>query len=1246
MANSKQPNTSPSLFLTRCGRLGAAERLRPEAPLSVCGLGRLASAVGLLFTLGCVSACSEAVEPTRKPAEVKAGTATQALVAEDGVSTVAQPDSVVNAYAVLAADAALGAVSLSVTNVADLTVGGLGALAAGDLLLVYQAQGATMDTTDSAAYGTVASLGNAGGYEVVGVQAVNGNSITLSCALKHAYSAAGKTQVVRVPQYDSLTVNNGASIVAPNWDGARGGIVAVHAKTVTLNGAIDVSARGFRGGAVDNMSGATGRNVPTYRIGMASEGAEKGEGVAGSATEYDALLGRYGRGAPINGGGGGNSHNAGGGGGANTKPAAVNLNTWNGAGFMDTNAAWLNAWMLDPAYAANGNARTTSPGGGRGGYTYSNSNQNALTRAPGEAQWQGDNRQERGGLGGRPLDADPTGRVFFGGGGGAGDGNNNGAGRGGLGGGLVIVIATTVTGTGVARANGEDGQDTSGGHNDAPGGGGAGGSVIIDATTLSGISIEANGGEGGTQFIGSNAGLPLEAEGPGGGGGGGLVAVLGGNVTASVVAGIQGTTTAPTLSEFIPNGATQGGPGLSLTTYAGAAFCTDATAPETTIDQKPANPSTLRTPSFVFLANEPNVTFECRIDGAPFATCPANYTASTLTLGQHTIDVRAIDAVGNVDASPATYTWTILLDTDGDGIADTLEPGIGTDPNDADTDDDGALDGAEPQPGVDTDGDGLVNALDPDSDNDGLLDGTELGSNCQNPQTVAAKCVSDADNGATKTDPLNRDTDGGGATDGSEDSNLDGKVDQGETNPIAGQGADDAGVIDTDGDGLGDGLEGTLGSLPNDADTDDDGLLDRLEANPAVDGDADGLINVLDVDSDNDALFDGTETGKPCDNPATNQALGYCIADADTGATKTSPVKQDTDGGGVRDGSEDGNRNGGPDQGETDPTAGHQADDSGVLDTDSDGLSDILETNLGSGVNDADSDDDGLLDGLEPNPSEDHDRDGSINVRDRDSDADGLFDGTEAGKDCANTATDAAAASCTADADAGATKTWVLIPDTDKGGVADGLEDDNKNGRVDANERDPNLRTDDGCETDSNCGAAQSGIVCVAHACVPGCRGTGGNGCLAGAVCSSVDATVGQCSVPNAGAGGMAGAAGAGGIAGAAGAVSSGGAGGASLSGGSAGVATGGMASGGTPGSGGAAAGGAASGGTPSAASGGSAKAVGATVEGGGCSCRIAPDPQKSSAAQLAGALGGLAFAYWRRRTSRKRGRAAVGPEI
>ena len=82
---------------------------------------------------------------------------------------------------------------------------------------------------------------------------------------------------------------------------------------------------------------------------------------------------------------------------------------------------------------------------------------------------------------------------------------------------------------------------------------------------------------------------------------------------------------------------------------------------------------------------------------------------------------------------------------------------------DGDLDDDGVPDGQEgcsdlascPEPAwnVDSDKDGLINALDPDSDNDGLLDGTELGLDCAGPGTTKAvgQCTADADMGALRT---------------------------------------------------------------------------------------------------------------------------------------------------------------------------------------------------------------------------------------------------------------------------------------------------------------------------------------------------------------------------------------------------------------------------------------------------------------------------------------------------------------
>ncbi len=462
------------------------------------------------------------------------------------------------------------------------------------------------------------------------------------------------------------------------------------------------------------------------------------------------------------------------------------------------------------------------------------------------------------------------------------------------------------------------------------------------------------------------------------------------------------------------------------------------------------------------------------------------------------------------------------VDGDGDGLFDSVEKAIGTDIADADSDDDGAPDGDEPSFDQDSDGDGLINALDPDSDDDGLFDGTELGLGCDDPATDPKKhrCRADADQGATKTDPLAYDTDQGGVSDGSEDPNLDGKRDDGELDPT--KPGDDASNVDADMDGLSDALELFLGTSPGDIDSDDDGWPDGEEDNPSDDNDGDGLVNVLDVDSDDDALPDGLEVGNNCLGAGVNAAKGHCRPDANHGATKTHPLKADSDGGGVRDGAEDYNLDGIVDPAEGDPNA--KGDDKKLKDADKDGLTDALEVLLGADPNDVDSDDDGLLDGDEANPADDHDGDNKRNIVDADSDGDGLFDGTEVGKACADPDTAASANACIADADQGATRTGLLQADTDKGGAKDGDEDDNHDGKVDAPfERDPNVAADDAdvppeCAAgdDTRCGGPTSGAVCDAATskCVAGCRGTGGNGCPAGKECSSTDATIGKCEEP------------------------------------------------------------------------------------------------------------------------------------
>jgi hypothetical protein len=63
--------------------------------------------------------------------------------------------------------------------------------------------------------------------------------------------------------------------------------------------------------------------------------------------------------------------------------------------------------------------------------------------------------------------------------------------------------------------------------------------------------------------------------------------------------------------------------------------------------------------TFSFSADEPS-TFQCRLDGGAFAPCTSPTTYTNLTAGSHTFQVAATDGSGNVDASPAERTWTVI----------------------------------------------------------------------------------------------------------------------------------------------------------------------------------------------------------------------------------------------------------------------------------------------------------------------------------------------------------------------------------------------------------------------------------------------------------------------------------------------------------------------------------------------------------------------------------------------------------
>lgn len=489
---------------------------------------------------------------------------------KDGALTVTTPNTIINKYCVLVANAPVGASMIAVTNPGGPNGLAPGTLTPGDLILIIQMAGATINTSDSPNYGAVTNLNSAGRHEFVTVSSVEGNLIKINppCGgLMFGYSAAGKTQIVRVPQYTSLAINSGGSLTAPAWDGKIGGVVVAHVQNnAIINGAIDASGLGYRGGALSSSGGAGFRT--DYATTEMDNGAEKAESFAGYQIDYDLNGGRYGRGAPANGGGGGTSHNSGGGGGANGN----NGKAWTGQGLMDGSVPGAAAWQLDPGYAANGNALTDSSGGGRGGYSYGDTNGNALTNPPGDPIWSGDNRREVGGLGGRPAPQDTSGRIFFGGGGGAGAQNDNTGGAGGNGGGLIYIIADTVSGAGVLRSNGANGGNTHDESRDGAGGAGAGGTIVIYAKTLGGVSAQANGGHGGNHIPPAPP-FTSQSVGPGAGGGGGFIAYNGGSISAQVNPDIHGISQGSSVSEFPANGATRGASGAISTTIASIPFC-------------------------------------------------------------------------------------------------------------------------------------------------------------------------------------------------------------------------------------------------------------------------------------------------------------------------------------------------------------------------------------------------------------------------------------------------------------------------------------------------------------------------------------------------------------------------------------------------------------------------------------------------------------------------------------------------
>ena len=381
----------------------------------------------------------------------------------------------------------------------------------GDTVLLIQMKGVIIDSTNTAAFGTITDYKNAGNYEFNYVKTRTGNVIELKNTLTRQYDIpVGKVQLIRVPYYTSLSVSN--TLTCLPWDGSKGGVLVVNVRdTLELNKDIDVSGAGFTSpGATTNSLHPCNDNLFYYS--SAANGGEKGNGLADISASK-----KFGKGKLSNAGGGGNSDNGGGGGGSNAGKGGNGGKQWQGC--------------------------TPDLGTGNG-------------------------------IGGIALLNNSTlNKAFMGGSGGVGHANDGiGFFPPGNGGGIAFIVADKLKGNAHAiKANGGNATECplGAGCTDGSSGGGGGGNIFLNVPTIiNSCVIEVKGGKGANNSYNDPANYPGVRLGTGGGGGGGLVAiqqtVTAPALTVAVNGGLNGVNTAHSND---PHGATPGDNGIVINSF-------------------------------------------------------------------------------------------------------------------------------------------------------------------------------------------------------------------------------------------------------------------------------------------------------------------------------------------------------------------------------------------------------------------------------------------------------------------------------------------------------------------------------------------------------------------------------------------------------------------------------------------------------------------------------------------------------
>lgn len=313
------------------------------------------------------------------------------------------------------------------------------------------------------------------------------------------------------------------------------------------------------------------------------------------------------------------------------------------------------------------------------------------------------------------------------------------------------------------------------------------------------------------------------------------------------------------------------------------------------------------------------------------------------------------------------------LDSNGDGIADSQEQPQGQIPNDNNLSSDGALD---------SDGDGIVDSVDADDDNDGLLDLIEgQGDNDGDGILNLLDLDSDGDglfDSLEAAENIKQLTD----LDNNNDGRLDSKVGRNGFVDVLESTADSGtsifSVADSDRDGVADFL---------DLDSDNDSVYDSIES--SFDADGDSYANFRDLDSDQDGLADLLEVVSGVQDQDKNGVLDSIVDSnfdgADDSSASITPVDSDGDGmpdmldldsdgdglfdliesgwvdannNGRVDSLDDSDGDGIPDEVDVNFTSG--------IDTDNDGIDDMADISFTGGV---DTDGDGIDDQYDADPN-------------------------------------------------------------------------------------------------------------------------------------------------------------------------------------------------------------------------------------------------------------------------------------